>query len=194
MFSHGEKDMNSIKKEQLTGYRWSTESEKAAITKSLSKSIKTRTVFGDWMKKIIVVVDGFLIVGLFTVGREYALGEKLVAAVLILILSLVVFGANKERKKDGILRKRIENGEFKVLDCQVYKADFVTDLVGEAIVYICTQQEQYCGDRFAVDLESAKEWKDHRNMPFLLLKIQNGNEDYYELFSEKMLKEGQKCS
>lgn len=180
--------MNSIKKEQLTGYRWPTDRERAVITQYLTKSIKKRTGFNGWMKKLFAVVDGFLIVGLFTVGSTYSLGEKLVAAVLILILSLAVFGANAERKKDGGLRKKIENGEFQVLDCQAYKVDMVTDLIGEAIVYICAGQEQYCGDRFVIDYVSAKEWKDHKDIPFLLLKVKNEPEDYYELFSENKLR------
>ena len=178
---------NVISKEQLYGYREPTKEEHDKIQQYMRAHLKKTGRLWKITKFFCVAVDAFLILGLLGMGGAYPAREKIVVSVLVFFLTVFIFLLNKWKKNDSLFWKKIYKGEFQVLDCSVYQVDFTVELVNNAVVYICTDNEQYCNERFTVDYISAKEWTQKKEVSFLLMKTVCEKDTFYELFTEKKL-------
>lgn len=180
-------EKNFISKDQLYGYREPTKEEHDKIWQYVRAHLKKTGRLCNITKSFCLAIDALLILGLFGMEGDYPVCEKIVVNVLVFFLTVFIFGLNKWKRNDRIFLKKVQTGEFQVLDCSVYQVDFAVDLVNEAVVYIYSNNDQYCNERFTVDYLSAKEWTQKKEVSFLLMKTVCRKDTFYELFTEKKL-------
>lgn len=178
---------NMISKEQLVGYRVPSMVEQKKIQQYMTMKLNKSKKLWNLLKNLCICFDAVFILGLFGVGGIHLAGEKIVMGGIVFLLTAFIFLLNKWKQDDRIFLNRLKEGAFQVLDCSVYEVDFVTDLVNDAVVYICTSNGQYCDERFVVDYISAKEWTQQKEISFLLMRAVRGKDMLYELFTEKKL-------
>lgn len=178
-------EKDTVKVEQLIGYRVPRRIEQETILRYMETQLKKSGRLWNVLKSGCAVIDAICILAL--IGKEHLLKEKIVLLILAVLLTSFLFFLNNAKKSDRMLLNKVRNGDFRVLDCQAYKVDLAVDAVNDAVVYICTEEGQYCERGFCVDYLSAKEWSQRQSVSFLLMEVIGEKENYYELFTQKKL-------
>lgn len=171
--------MNLITRENLTGFRSPTETEKTSIFGYMQKKIARETRPMIFWGVILSVFAVFLL--LYLIQGMGNWGTKLIVLLLLIGVIAGVFWIRLCRNQKKALLRKISEGEYEVLDCTAYETSFNVELVGEAPVKICSMDGQYCSEKFLLDLPTAKKCKENSNTRLLLLKC---GQDFYELLSD----------
>lgn len=179
--------MESVSKEQLTGYRQPTESEKAGIQKYVLKDLNSTQRLYRVMAFICGGISAVLLILIVVdwINRAAAIGRTgLMSAFALLLFVVFISAVNRGRKIKGLISK-IGYGNFRVLDCVSEDIDPNCEIAGCGFARICTENGQYCDEQFYIDSLTAHRCKGQRGIPMLLM-CQNDNQ-YYELFTTNKL-------
>lgn len=181
--------MKYVAKAELSGFRRPVRAEAEKMASIVSRRLKMeRRVMKIWLA-ICAFLEAAVLAAL-TGWRGLAFGETMVMVILAFVMSISLICIYRGLARNQKLLVGLQAGAFEVLDCHAYEAVSSTDTVGSGIIRIYTEQGQYCRDNFLVDLTSVREWPDHRDMKFWLLKCTCGNgngKPYYQMFSERMI-------
>lgn len=179
----GKIEVQSVRKEQLTGFRRPTESECSGMQDRVLKRLKrTNRTNGFWCI-FLGIIDISMLLSLG--GMNGASSEMMGTLVLAVILTAAVAALWIHGRSNRVLAGKVSRGEFVVLDCRVWELDVSVKIQNGALVRISSMAGQCCADGFRLRRGRVEEWKQNKDMAFILMKCKNEkskDKDFYELF------------
>lgn len=171
-----------ITKEELTGYRNPTEIERGQVASYMAwKTLNELRPLKIWFTVCALLAACAFIYTLATEAPN--IGMKIMGFVFLGAMCFATGFIVRKMKDKKTLLKEIVSVNFRLMDCKVYDAVFPLQLTAIATVWICNSSGQRCGEKFFVDIPSAKEWQNNPDKPFYLLKCG----DCYEVLSERRM-------
>lgn len=182
--------MEKVKKEQLTGYRRPTESERSSIQRYLLPELYRKQRKMRRLTAFLGCVTGIFCISILMKlwEKDCHTGELGVMIVLTLLMLWGLLSVGKSRTKKRLLTAGIREGDFDVLDCISDRFDTDVETVGKGVVLIGDRNGHHCTDYFLIDYETAREYRGENHIPMLLMREKEM--EYYVLFSSRMMNGG----